>query len=154
MAQDLRSIDANPIEGGVRESVPGQTEKVIDEHCWRPTTKRSPTHYSWRAQRFTVVDQTMKVQKAHQLSFCVKKYFIPAPRKSWGSAPVNPNESGSHPVSHRFPNRDSKYCWPNIIWRTSASPDGMLASCSTHEPPTGWNCPERTFSLTRAKSAG
>jgi hypothetical protein len=44
----------------------------------------------------------------HQLSFWVKKYFIPEPLINCGNAPVKPNESGSHAVSHLFPNLDSK----------------------------------------------
>lgn len=73
---------------------------------------------------------------------------------SCGSAPVNPNESGSHAVSQRLPKRVSKYRCPKRNWRTSASPDGMLESFSTHEPPTGWKRPSRTFSLTRSNRVG
>jgi hypothetical protein len=39
-----------------------------------------------------------------QLSFWVKKYFMPDSRMICGYAPVRPNESGSHPVSQRLPN--------------------------------------------------
>lgn len=71
----------------------------------------------------------MKSRKwTHQLSFCVKKLSIPANLINCGNAPVNPNESGNHAVSHRIPKRDSKKRWPKIIWRARASPEGMFAS--------------------------
>ena len=78
----------------------------------------------------------------------------PAPLISWGKAPDIPNESGKNEVSHLFPNFVSKYRWPNKNWRTMDSPEGILQSLSTHEPPTGWNLPSRIFSLTRSKRAG
>lgn len=64
----------------------------------------------------------------HQLSFCVKKWSIPANLINCGNAPVSPNESGNQAVSQRMPKRDSKKRWPKIIWRERASPEGMFAS--------------------------
>ena len=78
----------------------------------------------------------------------------PAPLISWGKAPDIPKESGKNEVSHLFPNLVSKYRWPNKNWRIRDSPDGILQSLSTHEPPTGWNLPSRTFSFTRLKRDG
>jgi len=112
-----------------------------------------------------------KERRTYHDNFCVKKNFIPekhnlkvtpkvqdcnlpAPRINWGKAPVRPKESGSHAVSHLFPNFVSKNRWPKRNWRTRLSPDGILESFSTHEPPIGWNLPSRTFSFTRSKRGG
>jgi hypothetical protein len=110
--------------------------------------------------------------KTYHDNFCVKKNFIPTntnensyrcgrnksnspvPLISCGSAPVKPNESGNHATSHLFPNCSSKYRCPNTICRTNASPEGIFASFSTHEPPIGWKEPLRTCCFTRSKSGG
>lgn len=100
------------------------------------------------------VKSTQDEQRFYQDSFWVKKYFMPASLRIWGNAPVNPNESGNQATSHRFPNLVSKYRWPMTTCLTNASPLGILASCSTHAPPTGWNFPSTTCFLRLSKSEG
>ena len=108
-----------------------------------------PSIYAW-LKRWT----KERHNDTHHDSFCVKNHFIPAPLINCGYEPVKPKLSGSHAVSHRTPNLVWKYRWPNVIWRMSDSPDGILPSFSTQDPPIGWKACEATLSLTRENSLG
>ncbi len=53
-----------------------------------------------------------------------------------------------------MPKRSAKYRLPQTSCRASDSPDGRLASASTHIDPTGTNRPSATFSRIRSNSSG
>jgi hypothetical protein len=99
VAEDLRAVDADPVERRVREDVaaPGRPRQYMSPRTYEPPHMLFLKHKS-------VYARGHKQGQTHQLSFCVKKYFMPASRISCGSAPVRPNESGSQPVSQRCPN--------------------------------------------------
>ena len=99
-------------------------------------------------------ESTSFLRSKLEVALRIQNFNTPAPRISWGKAPDIPKESGRNEVSHLFPNLVSKYRWPNKNWRIMDSPDGILQSLSTHEPPTAWNLPSRIFSFTRSKRDG